>query len=80
MGPQQHGKLQKKNNEPIPRKLTDRRKDGWKDRSTLLFRTLLAKDNGPKNPQSKKGLLVSVRGRSFNYCCFGPMTSTPPNA
>ena len=52
----------KKNNEPIPRKLTDRRKDGWKDRHTLFFRNLPSEDGGPKNPQSKIGLLVSIRG------------------
>ena len=31
MGPQHNAKFQKKTNEPILRKLTDREKDGWKD-------------------------------------------------
>ena len=52
----------KKNNEPIPRKLTDKWKNGWKDRHTLFFRTLPAEDRGPKNPQSKIKLLVRIRG------------------
>ena len=42
----------RKNNEPIPRKLTDRWKDGrkdrWKDRQTLFYRTLPAEAGGPK--------------------------------
>ena len=36
--------LLEKTNEPIPRKLTDR----WKDGHTLFYRTLLAKARGPK--------------------------------
>ena len=54
--------VSEKNSEPIPRKVTDRQKDGWKDRHTVFFRTLLNKDGCPKNPQSKIGLLVSIRG------------------
>ena len=52
----------RKTNEPIPRKLTDKRKDERKDRRTLFFRTLPAEDSGPKHLQSKTGLLVSTRG------------------
>ena len=43
--------VSEKYNEPIPRKLTHRWKDGQKDRHTLFFRTLLVNDGGPKNPQ-----------------------------
>ena len=43
------------------RKLTDKRKD----RHTLFFRTPLAEDRIPKNPQSKIGLLVSIRGHVY---------------
>ena len=52
----------RKNNEPIPRKATGRRKDGWKDKHTLFFRTRLNKEGCPRNSQSKIGLLVSIRG------------------
>ena len=52
----------RKTNEPIPRKLTDKRKDERKDRRTLFFRTPPAEDSGPKHLQSKTGLLVSTRG------------------
>ena len=54
--------VSEKNNEPIPWKVIDRQKDGGKDRHTLFFRTLLAENGGPKNLQSKIGLLVSIRG------------------
>ena len=54
--------VSEKNNELIPRKVTDRQKDGWKERHTLFFRILPAEDGGPKYPQSKIGLLVSIRG------------------
>ena len=44
--PRHHAKFQKKTNEPIQRKLTDRqkdgRKDGWEDGQTLFYRTLPA--------------------------------------
>ena len=48
MGPKHHAKFQKKTNEPIPRKLKDRQKDGQMDRRTLFYRTLPAKVGGPK--------------------------------
>ena len=37
----------RKTNEPIPRKLTDRRKDGRKEGGTLFYRTLPAEAGGP---------------------------------
>ena len=46
MGPEHHAKFQKKTNKPIPRKLTDRRKDGRADRQTLFYRTLPAEAGG----------------------------------
>ena len=54
--------VSEKNNEPIPWKVIDKQKDGGKDRHTLFFRTLPAENGGPKNLQSKIGLLVSIRG------------------
>ena len=39
--------FQKKTNEPILRKLMDRRKDGQKDGRTLFYRTLPAETEGP---------------------------------
>ena len=44
----------RKNKDPIPRKLTDKWKDGWKDRHTNpIFRTLWAKDGDEKKPTVK---------------------------
>ena len=48
MGPLYHAKF----NEPIPRKLMDKRKDGWKDGRTLFCRTLPAASEGPKNKKN----------------------------
>ena len=46
--------VSEKTNEPIPRKLTDRQKDGRRaDGQTLFYRTLLAKARGPKNSYGK---------------------------
>ena len=42
--------------------------------------TIPAGDGGPKNQQSKIGMLSVLEKGSFNYCCFGPMTSTPSTA
>ena len=37
--------------------------EGWLEGQTHpIFRTLRGKDRGEKNPQSKIGLLVSIRG------------------
>ena len=51
MGPEHHAKFQKKTNEPILRKRTDRwndgRKDGRKDGKTLFYRTLPVEAGGP---------------------------------
>ena len=35
-------RVSEQTNEPIPRKVSDRRTEGWKDRQTLFHRTLLA--------------------------------------
>ena len=35
-------RVSEQTNEPIPRKVSDRRTEGWKDRQTLIHRTLLA--------------------------------------
>ena len=42
--------------------------------------TIPAGDGGPKNQQSKIGMLSVLEKGSFNYCCFGPMTSTSSTA
>ena len=39
--------FRKKTNEPIPRKLTDRRKNKRKDGLTLFYRTFLVEAGGP---------------------------------
>ena len=49
--------VSEKTNEPIPRKLTDRRKDGRADEQTLFYRTFPAEAGGPikaKNTKEKK--------------------------
>ena len=56
--------VSEKTNEPIPRNLTDRRKDGrkdgwterWTDGQTLFYRTLPAEAEGPKTEKSKKDI------------------------
>ena len=58
-------KKKQKNNDPIPRKLTDKWKNGQRDRQTLFFRTLPAEDRGPKNLQSNIKLLVRIRGHVY---------------
>ena len=52
----------RKKNEAILRKVTDRQKDGWKDRHTLFSGPLSTRTCVQKNPQSEIGLLVSIRG------------------
>ena len=42
-----------KTNEPIPRKLTGKQMDGWKDGQTLFYRTLLAMTGSPKSTKKK---------------------------
>ena len=46
-GPLRPCQVSEKTNESIPRKLTDNRKDGWKDEQTLFYRTLPAEAGGP---------------------------------
>ena len=48
-GPQTPCQVSQKTNEPIPTKLMDRLKEGWKDRQTLFYRPLLAEVKGPIN-------------------------------
>ena len=56
--------VSEKTNDPIPRKITDRRKngrkDGWTERrtdgQTLFYRTLPAEVEGPKTEKSKKDI------------------------
>ena len=40
----------RKNKDPIPRKLTDRWKDGWKDRHTLFLGPFGPRTGVKKNP------------------------------
>ena len=53
MDPQHEGKFQKKTNETIPRKRTDRRKDG----QPLLYKTLLNKAGGSSRKKLVKNLI-----------------------
>ena len=48
-GPLTPCRVSEKTNEPIPRKLLDRRTEGRKDGQTLIHRTLLAMAGGPKS-------------------------------
>ena len=46
--------VSEKTNEPIPRKLTDRRKDGRADEKTLFYRTFPAEAGGPITAKKTK--------------------------
>ena len=46
--------VSEKTNEPIPRKLTDRRKDGRADEQTLFYRTFPAEAGGPITAKKTK--------------------------
>ena len=51
-----------KTNEPIPRKLTGKQMDGWKDGQTLFYRTLLAMTGSQKSKKKK----VNNNSTQFN--------------
>ena len=56
--------VSEKTNEPIPRKLTDRRKDGRADEQTLFYRTFPAEAGGPitaKKTKEKKYDKVNIK-------------------
>ena len=54
--------FRKKTDEPIPRKLMDRQKDGQKD--TLFYRTLQAKAGGPTKH------LASINKQTYFFKAF----------
>ena len=56
----------RKTNEPIPRKLSDRQKNGQKDGHTLFYRTLPSEAKGPKNvPTVKECSTIGINIQNY---------------
>ena len=59
--------VSEKTNEPIPRKLTYRQKDRWKDKQALFYRTLLTRIGGSTRFEK---LPYSTLGADLSFTSF----------